>query len=115
MSEVIARRMVAAETPLKEGQGLHGRTGNGFLFPERAEARYNGEWFNRACERAGLKDVTLHTIRHTACVRWLKHGLSIVDCQHLLGHKNLNSTMIYAHLVPSITAQRAADILDQIS
>lgn len=112
MSEVIARRMVAAETPLKEGQGLHGRTGNGFLFPERAEARYNGEWFNRACERAGLKDVTLHTIRHSFACKMLRNGISLTEVQHLLGHKNLNSTMVYAHLVPNLTAERAMQVLD---
>lgn len=35
--EVIARRMVAAEQPLLDGQSMHGRTGNGALFPERSQ------------------------------------------------------------------------------
>jgi hypothetical protein len=60
--EMIARRMVAEELPLKEKQTLHGRAANGFLFPERAEAKYNNEYLARACNRIGLKDVNLHTL-----------------------------------------------------
>lgn len=110
--ELVARRMVAAEAPLPEGQSLHGRTGNGYLFPERAEARYNNEWFGRACERAGLENTNLHTMRHTFACKMLRAGLSINEVQHLLGHKNLTSTMVYAHLVPNTTADRAAQVLN---
>jgi integrase len=112
MTEVIARRMVAAEQPLPEGQSQHGRTGDGFVFPERAPARYNNEWFNAACIRAKVKDVTLHTLRHTFATRMLRGGVSLHEVQHLLGHRNIASTMVYAHLVPNLTADRAAAILD---
>lgn len=110
--ELVARRMVAAEGDWPEGRSLHGRTGNGFLFPERAEGRYNGEWMVRACNRAKLEDVSLHTLRHTFATRMLQAGINIVEVQHLLGHKNLQSTMIYAHLIPNTTADRAAAVLN---
>lgn len=110
--EVIARRQIAAEMPLKEGQSLHGRTGDGFLFPERARARYNNEYFQKACTRVGLKDCSLHTLRHSFACRMLRNGLSITEVQHLLGHRNLTSTMVYAHLVPNLTADRAAQVLN---
>ncbi len=114
VTEVIARRMVAAEAePDRGATGLHGRVGNGYLFPERAGARYNNEWFIRACKRAKLKDVTLHTLRHTFATRMLKASLSLNEVQHLLGHKNISSTMVYAHLVPNLTANRAAEVLNQ--
>lgn len=112
VTQIVARRMVAAEEPWPEGRSMHGRVADGFLFPERAKGRYNTEWLTRACERAGLKDVSLHTMRHTFATRMLKAGLSIVEVQHLLGHKNLSSTMVYAHLIPNTTADRAAAVLD---
>ncbi len=112
VTQIVARRMVAAEEPWPEGRSMHGRVADGFLFPERAKGRYNTEWLTRACERAGLQDVSLHTMRHTFATRMLKAGLSIVEVQHLLGHKNLSSTMVYAHFVPNTTADRAAAVLD---
>lgn len=114
MREIVTRRIAASEEPLKGGQSLHGRAANGFLFPERAGSRYNNEWFVKACFRAGLKGVNLHTLRHTACVKWLRGGLSLTDCQHLLGHRNIQSTFCYAHVSPGLAADRAALILDNL-
>ena len=108
--EILARRLVAAEQPLPEGQTLHGRVANGYLFPERAKGRYNNEFLQKACYRAKLKDVCLHTLRHSAAVRWLVNGLSLIEVQHMLGHKNISSTMCYMHLVPSMAADRATEI-----
>ena len=112
LTAMIARRMIAAEQPLKVDQTLHGRIGNGFLFPERAKARYNNEFLARACSRIGLKDVNLHTMRHSFACRMLRAGMSLNEVSHLLGHKNLTSTMVYAHLVPNLTGNRAAEVLN---
>ncbi|WP_326542689.1 tyrosine-type recombinase/integrase [Pseudorhodoferax sp.] len=112
MVEILGRRLAAAELPLTEKQTLHGRTGNGFIFPERALAKHNNGFINKACKRVGLKDVTCHTLRHTYACKMLRNGLSITEVQHLLGHKNLTSTMCYLHVVPSAAAGRAADVLD---
>lgn len=110
--ELVARRMVAAEHELLEAQTLHGRVGNGYLFPERAKGRYNNEFLGKAAVRAGLKDVTCHVMRHTFACRMLRAGLSLVEIQHLLGHKNLASTQCYIHLVPQTVADRAAAVLN---
>ncbi len=110
--ELVARRMVAAEQEPPDGQTLHGRVGNGFLFPARAKGRYNNEYLGKAALRAGLKDVTCHVMRHTFACRMLRAGLSLVEIQHLLGHKNLASTQVYMHLVPNVTADRAAAVLN---
>ncbi|MDP4299953.1 tyrosine-type recombinase/integrase [Leptothrix discophora] len=110
--ELVARRMVAAEAPLPEGQSLHGRADETHLFPERAKGRYNNEFINKAAARAGLRDVTCHVMRHTFACRMLRAGLSLNEVQHLLGHRHLTSTMRYAHLVPNLTATRAAEVLD---
>jgi integrase len=110
--EVVARRMVAAETPLMPNQTMHGRTGLGYLFPERSGGRYNNEYLAKAALRAGLKDVTCHVMRHTFACKMLRAGLSIVEIQHLLGHKNLSSTQCYLHLVPQSVADRATAVLN---
>ncbi|TDK63697.1 tyrosine-type recombinase/integrase [Sapientia aquatica] len=111
LSEMIKRRIAEADKPL-DGLLLHGRAGNGCLFPERAKARYNNEYLGKACAKIGLKDVNLHTLRHTFACKMLRAGISIVEVQHLLGHRNLGSTMCYAHMIPNLTADRAAQVLN---
>ena len=110
--EILARRMVEAEQPLK-GEQLHGRIGNGFLFPERASGRSNNEWINKAAERAGLEDVSCHTLRHTFACKMLRSGMAITEVQYALGHKNLTSTMVYAHLIPTLVGDKVAEVFDK--
>ncbi|MDM0042172.1 site-specific integrase [Variovorax sp. J22R193] len=114
LQKVIARRMIEAEQELPEGQSLHGRAGNGFLFPERAEARYNNEFFQRACERVGIKDASLHTCRHTFASRLVQAGVQLQTVQQMLGHRNYSSTMIYAHLAPAAEALRVVAVLNAV-
>jgi site-specific recombinase XerD len=48
-----------------------------------------------AGERAGVK-VHAHRLRHTAATQLLNAGCPVTGIQKFLGHKKLNSTMIYA-------------------
>lgn len=41
--------------------------------------------------------VTAHSLRHTAATLNLKNGASLEETQQLLGHRSINTTMIYAH------------------
>lgn len=43
------------------------------------------------------KDWSIHTLRHTYATQILQNGASVRVVQDLLGHKSLNSTMIYTH------------------
>jgi integrase len=110
--EVIARRTVAAEKPLEEGQTLHGRIANGFLFPERAKGRYNNEYLAKAAYRAGVPLISLHVLRHTFATQMLRAGANLLQIQRLLGHKNYASTLVYAHLAPDEAADFAVAVLD---
>jgi site-specific recombinase XerD len=50
-----------------------------------------------AGERAGVK-VTPHQLRHTCATQLVNAGCRITSIQKLLGHRELNSTMIYARV-----------------
>jgi len=51
------------------------------------------------CKRAGLPDVHVHTLRHTAGYQLRKGGAPMEDIQEFLGHENIATTKIYGHIV----------------
>jgi site-specific recombinase XerD len=69
-----------------------------------------------ALERVGITAdagrVTLHTARHTFASRMLNSGMSLVEVQGLLGHRNIQSTMVYSHVETGAVAEKAARVLD---
>ena len=44
------------------------------------------------------KDVNLHSLRHSYATHLLEEGLNIVTLKELLGHAEINTTMIYLHV-----------------
>ncbi len=54
----------------------------------------------RIIKNAGIESFTLHDLRHTFASHLVMEGVDIPTVQKLLGHSNIATTMIYAHLAP---------------
>lgn len=62
---------------------------------------YNRNTWERMKTHLGLDDVGLHTLRHTCCSRLVQGGMPLVHVKEWMGHKNIQTTMRYAHLAPT--------------
>jgi len=57
-----------------------------------------------ATRKAGIaKQVSVHTLRHSFATHLLMNGVNIREIQTLLGHQNVETTMIYTHVMRDMT------------
>lgn len=55
--------------------------------------------FRRTTAKAGITDLHIHDLRHTAGTRTLRASKNLRAVQHMLGHADVTTTMKYAHAV----------------
>jgi integrase len=67
----------------------------------------------RARTNAGLRPIGWHTLRHTLASHLAMRGVPLKVIQELLGHSSIDTTMIYAHLMPEV-ARDAVKVLDRV-
>jgi site-specific recombinase XerD len=68
----------------------------------------------RRMKRAGIKDASLHTLRHTLASQLLSNGVPVTVVSKMLGHADVNITLrIYSHMLPDDDT-RAADTWEKI-
>ena len=70
--------------------------------------------FKRVLKRAGLPDIRLHNLRHSAASILLSLEVNPKIVQELLGHSHISVTLgIYSHVFPSLQ-KKAMDRLDDL-
>jgi len=94
---------------------MNGRK-TGYLFPaEKGDGYYQStrKIWTKVIERAQLPGVTPHTLRHTLGSTATSSGEALALTGAILGHANLRSTAIYAHVQhdPSLEAARRVETL----
>ncbi|MCB2050180.1 MAG: site-specific integrase [Novosphingobium sp.] len=75
--------------------------GSDYVFPaDIGEGYFQGtkKLWPKIVAKAGLKDVTPHTLRHTMGAISTSSGEALAMTGAILGHANMRSTMIYAHI-----------------
>ncbi len=109
------KKYIAAEKPkdwLFNGQPLANRAGGDF------DSRYSQrgvQWvIKKAGKQAGIqKDVHVHSLRHTFATHLLEDGVDIVTLKNLLGHENIETTLVYLQIA-QLQTQKAFSPLDTL-
>jgi len=88
-----------------------------YLFENQdGDARgYQSKGIRAAIKRAGIEDFKIHDLRHTCASRLVQAGLSLYEIANILGHTDISTTQIYAHLERKDVCAKARDILNQIN
>jgi len=83
-------------------------TGDGFMFPTRSGTRMSHDAVSarlalhittaaKSCPSLNAKNVTVHSLRHTAAMRLLAAGIDSTVIALWLGHESIETTQIYLH------------------
>ena len=83
------------------------------LFPIVAEALQHT--MRRHIEKAGVKKIRVHDLRHSHCAYLINQGVQPLIIKERLGHKDIKVTLnTYGHLYPS-EQKKIADMLDNLN
>lgn len=64
---------------------------------------------------AGIEDVRLHDLRHTYASVAMKNGIDPFTLKEIMGHKNLQTTLRYAHLEDEAVRRAAGSVASRLA
>jgi len=72
-----------------------------------------GRNIRNAAKKAGIeKKISSHIFRHSYATHLLQNGVDLRSIQELLGHKSVETTMIYTHVVAELNKGKVVSPLD---
>lgn len=90
-------------------EALKGKKGQ--VFPVSASCvQWHWSKLRKAMNRDGDADFIIHMLRHTCASRLVQNGVAITVVKEFLGHKNINTTMRYAHISADNLSAAAATL-----
>lgn len=100
-----------AETVLKSWKVQQAHL-DGLIFPSQDGKPFNTlkTCWSRVVKEAGLLDFRWHDLRHTFASRLVMGGVDLNAVRDLLGLKDIQMTLRYAHLSPEVKAQAVAKL-----
>ena len=120
----IGPRLIATLRRVRDERDRTANADDGWLFlcPRPLRGRYSGrteptppnrktahDWHEWALEDAGLRDMPLHSLRHTAATLWLATPHPLIFVQRQLGHRSITTTEEhYGHFEASFVKRAAS-------
>ena len=84
------------------------------LFIEKFSDKHLNKTLKKIVALCGItKKVSFHTGRHTFATNFLRMGGDVISLMHLMGHRDLKTTMIYVHIVNSEANEKMA-LMDKL-
>jgi integrase len=99
-------------------QSLEQREGNPYvILGDHGMSHYNDlqKPWRKIRARAKLNDVRLHDLRHTYASVAVTNGIDPFMLKEILGHKNLSTTLRYAHLSDDAVQKAAGQIANRLA
>lgn len=94
------------------------RDGNPYvILGDKPDGHYNDlqKPWRKIRAKAGLSDVRLHDLRHTYASVAVTNGIDPFMLKEIMGHKNLSTTLRYAHLADEAVQRAAGSIAARLA